>query len=45
VIFKGYGRVRDVVVGPDGYVYVALNIPGIRLSDSMPGLIIRLVPN
>jgi hypothetical protein len=24
---------------------VALNVPGIRLSDSMPGLIIRLVPN
>ena len=44
IIFKGYGRVRDVVVGPDGYVYVALNVPGIRLSDSMPGLIIRLVP-
>jgi len=44
IIFKGYGRVRDVVVGPDGYLYVALNVPGIRLSDSMPGLIIRLVP-
>jgi glucose/arabinose dehydrogenase len=44
IIFKAYGRVRDVVVGPDGYLYVALNVPGVRLSDSMPGLIIRLVP-
>jgi glucose/arabinose dehydrogenase len=44
IIFKGFGRVRDVVVGPDGYLYVALNVPGVRLSDSMPGLIIRLVP-
>jgi glucose/arabinose dehydrogenase len=44
VIFKGYGRVRQVVVGPDGLLYVALNIPGVRLSDNTPGLIIRLVP-
>jgi aldose sugar dehydrogenase len=44
IVFKGFGRVRDVIVGPDGYLYVALNVPGVRLSDSMPGLIIRLVP-
>jgi aldose sugar dehydrogenase len=44
VIFKGYGRVRAVVVGPDGYLYVALNVPGVRLSDPMPGSIVRLVP-
>jgi glucose/arabinose dehydrogenase len=43
VLFKGFGRVRQVVVGPDGYLYVALNIPGIRLSDSTPGMIVRLV--
>ena len=27
-LFKGFGRLRDVVVGPDGLVYVALNEPG-----------------
>jgi glucose/arabinose dehydrogenase/4-amino-4-deoxy-L-arabinose transferase-like glycosyltransferase len=35
VLFKGLGRVRDVVNGPDGYLYVALN---------QPGRIVRLVP-
>jgi aldose sugar dehydrogenase len=35
VLFKGIGRVRDVVTGPDGYLYVALN---------NPGRIVRLVP-
>lgn len=25
VLFKGFGRIRDVVVGPDGYPYVVLN--------------------
>jgi glucose/arabinose dehydrogenase len=44
VVFSGYGRVRDVVNGPDGYLYVALNVPGVRLSDTTPGLIVRLVP-
>jgi glucose/arabinose dehydrogenase len=34
VLFKGIGRVRDVVTGPDGYVYVSLE----------PGRIARLVP-
>ena len=34
-IFKGFGRVRHVVVGPDGLLYVALNDPG---------RIVRLVP-
>jgi glucose/arabinose dehydrogenase len=43
VLFKGFGRVRAVVVGPDGYLYIALNIPGARLSDTTPGMIIRLV--
>ncbi|MPZ19700.1 MAG: glucose sorbosone dehydrogenase [Luteitalea sp.] len=36
VLFKGLGRVRDVATGPDGYLYVALN---------MPGRIVRLVPS
>jgi glucose/arabinose dehydrogenase len=35
-IFKGYGRVRHVIVGPDGLLYVALNDPG---------MIVRLVPD
>ncbi len=25
VLFKGYGRIRDVAVGPDGYPYLLLN--------------------
>jgi len=35
VLFRGLGRVRDVVDGPDGYLYVALN---------QPGRIMRIVP-
>ena len=34
VIFKGYGRIRDVKFGPDGALYVLLNNPGtvVRLT-------------
>ena len=34
LLLRGHGRVRDVRVGPDGLVYVALNGPGqiVRLS-------------
>jgi glucose/arabinose dehydrogenase len=35
ILFKNGGRVRDVVVGPDGFVYVVFNGP-----DRIP----RLVP-
>ena len=35
VIFKDYGRVRDVATGPDGCLYVLFN---------SPGRIVRLVP-
>jgi glucose/arabinose dehydrogenase len=28
VVFRGLGRVREVVMGPDGYLYVAINTPG-----------------
>jgi glucose/arabinose dehydrogenase len=28
ILFKGIGRIRDVVVSPDGSVYVALEDPG-----------------
>jgi glucose/arabinose dehydrogenase len=44
IVFKGFGRVRDVVTGPDGLLYIALNVPGVRLSDTTPGLVVRLVP-
>jgi glucose/arabinose dehydrogenase len=44
ILFKGFGRVRHIVVGPDGLLYVALNIPGVRLSDATPGLVVKLVP-
>lgn len=35
VLFKGIGRVRDIVNGPDGYLYVVLN---------QPDRIVRIVP-
>ncbi len=35
VVFKNVGRIRDVVQGPDGYLYVAFE---------RPGRIMRLVP-
>jgi aldose sugar dehydrogenase len=44
IVFKGFGRVRDVVTGPEGYLYVALSIPGVKVSDTTPGTIVRLVP-
>ncbi len=35
-IFKNYGRVRDVSVGPDGAIYIVLNGPDsvVRLTDA-----------
>jgi glucose/arabinose dehydrogenase len=49
MIFGRLGRVRDIVQGPDGYFYVALQTPtgagtGIDLSASTPGMIVRLNP-
>ncbi len=35
VVLKGVGRIREVVTGPDGYLYVALN---------GPDRIVRLIP-
>ncbi|HMI03193.1 MAG TPA: PQQ-dependent sugar dehydrogenase [Pedobacter sp.] len=35
MIFKGYGRVRDIKAGPDGAVYVLLN---------KPDMVIRITP-
>ena len=36
VLFKGIGRVRDVINGPDGYLYVVLNQPD-RIERIVPG--------
>lgn len=48
VLFSQYGRVRDIIQGPDGYLYVLLQQPtgagGIPLSADTPGLLVRLVP-
>ena len=44
VVFNRFGRVRDVVTGPDGLLYVALQLPGVQLSSSTPGIVVRLVP-
>ncbi len=49
VVFDQFGRVRDIVQGPDGLFYIALQDPtgggtGVGLSASTPGKIIRLVP-
>lgn len=35
IVFRGMGRVRDVVTGPDGLIYLALNTPG-RIARIVP---------
>jgi glucose/arabinose dehydrogenase len=44
VLFNRFGRVRDVVTGPDGLLYVALQLPGAKVFHSTPGLVVRLAP-
>jgi glucose/arabinose dehydrogenase len=44
VVFDEYGRVRDIIIGPDGLLYVALSLPGQRLSDTTAGVVVRMVP-
>ena len=44
VVFKGLGRVRDIVLGPDGYLYLALANPGASLSANSPGRVVRVTP-
>ncbi len=44
VVFNQFGRVRDVMVGPDGYLYVLMQLPGQSLSQSTPGVLARLIP-
>lgn len=49
VIFDQFGRVRDVVQGPDGYLYLALQHAtgagtNYGLIAPSPGLVVRMVP-
>lgn len=44
VVFNQFGRIRDVVVGPDGYLYVTMQLPGQSLAQSTPGVVARLMP-
>ncbi|HXW08774.1 MAG TPA: PQQ-dependent sugar dehydrogenase [Vicinamibacterales bacterium] len=44
VVFNEYGRVRDIITGPDGLFYVSLSLPGQRLSDTTAGVVVRMVP-
>jgi glucose/arabinose dehydrogenase len=37
-VFNGFGRIRDIKTGPDGFLYLALEYIG------KPGRIVRLVP-
>ena len=48
-LFKEFGRVRDVITGPDGLLYVLLQNPtgagtGLSLSAATAGMVIRLAP-
>jgi glucose/arabinose dehydrogenase len=48
-VFGQFGRVHGIVMGPDGYFYVALQNPtagttGITMSASTPGQLVRLMP-
>jgi len=43
-VFNQFGRVHDVILGPGGYLYVTLQLPGRVLSESTPGMVARLVP-
>jgi len=43
-VFNQFGRVHDVIQGPDGLLYVTLQAPGQVMSASTPGMVARLVP-
>jgi glucose/arabinose dehydrogenase len=47
-VFDHLGRVRDIVQGPDGYLYLAIQSPtgvnGLSLSASTAGMLVRLIP-
>ena len=44
VLFNQFGRVHDVVQGPDGYLYVTFQLPGQPMAASTPGMVARLIP-
>jgi aldose sugar dehydrogenase len=44
VLFNQFGRVHDVIQGPDGYLYVTFQQPGQVTTASTPGTVARLVP-
>ena len=44
VVFNQFGRVHDVVQGPDGLLYLTFQQPGQVMSASTPGSVARLVP-
>jgi glucose/arabinose dehydrogenase len=44
LLFNQFGRVHDVIIGPDGYLYVTLQLPGQSMSQSTPGMVARLIP-
>jgi glucose/arabinose dehydrogenase len=44
VVFNQFGRIHDVVLGPDGYLYVTMQLPGRSLPESTPGMVARLIP-
>jgi len=44
VVFNQFGRVHEVIDGPDGYLYTTLQLPGRFLSESTPGMVVRLMP-
>ena len=44
VVFDNLGRIRDIIIGPDGYFYVATALPGRALADTTVGFVLRLVP-
>lgn len=43
-VFNTFGRVRDIIQGPDGLFYIALQSPGPQLAGDTPGKVIRLLP-
>ena len=43
-VFNTFGRVRDIIQGPDGLLYIAVAAPGASLPADTPGKIIRLLP-
>ena len=44
VLFNQFGRVHDVIQGPDGYLYLTFQQPAQPMSASTPGSIARLIP-